>query len=249
MVELELKATDIWDDFCTLNTDLPERFNEEFILAKNAMKKDDTDPNLNREMLANMGIEEEDIKIVRTQGEIIDQTVGNFTTKSHELRARIKSLEDEVAELRQKDSEINDFRQDVRSLGYAEFHALTPRCTQAHARLRQMDTWRLEDRQKMDQMSLTVKNLNMAPVHCFAPSAPAHVVDLVPCIKELVTQYIAEEVKPALDAIAEACEKGNQRATADLDKLLEQVVMKTHDLVQMALKAKGLFPQIVPRSQ
>lgn len=120
------------------------------------------------------------------------------------------------------------------------------RCTQVYVQLRQMDAWKLEDGQKLDRMLLMVANLNMNPRS--APSATAHAVDLAPCIKELVTQYVMEEVKPALDAIVEACEKGNQRARAELDKSLEQIVTKTYDLIQMALKANGLFPQIVPHS-
>lgn len=101
----------------------------------------------------------------------------------------------------------------------------------------------------MDQMSRIIESLNMATARRPAPLPPTYPDDLVPRIKELVTQYIAEEVKPALDAIAEACEEGNQHARAELDKLLEQVVLKTYDLVQMNLRAKGLFPQIVPQSQ
>lgn len=115
MEELELKATDIWDELCRLDTDLPNRFNEEFTLAKNAMKEDDTDPSLGLEMLANMGIGGEDIKMIRNKSEIMDQAINNFTTRSQELQARVKRLENEVAELRQKDSEIDEFRQEVRS--------------------------------------------------------------------------------------------------------------------------------------
>lgn len=114
MSELELKATDIWDEFCRLDTTLPERFNEDFTLAKNAMKENDTD----REMLTDMGIGEEDIKMIRDKAEMMDQTVDNFTTKSLELQTRIKSLEDEVAELRKKDSEIQEFRRDVRLFAF-----------------------------------------------------------------------------------------------------------------------------------
>ncbi|KAF7784159.1 hypothetical protein Agabi119p4_324 [Agaricus bisporus var. burnettii] len=224
MSELELKATDIWDEFCRLDTTLPEHFNEDFTLAKNVMKENDTD----QEMLTDMGIGEKDIKMIGHKAEMMDQNVDNFTTKSLELQTRIKSLEDEVAELRKEDSEIQEFRRDV------------------YVQLRQMDAWKLEDGQKLDRMLLMVANLNMNPRS--APSSAAHAVDLAPCIKELVTQYVMEEVKPALDAIVEACEKGNQRARAELDKSLEQIVTKTYDLVQMALKANGLFPQIVPHS-
>lgn len=111
-----------------------------------------------------------------------------------------------------------------------------------------MQSWETEDKQGLDRMTQKIESLHEIPrPRTGSPPAVIRTDDLAPYINELVTEYVAKEIKPALDAIAEACERNNQLVKAEFDKLVEQVVTKTYDLVQMALKANGLVPQIVPK--
>lgn len=108
-----------------------------------------------------------------------------------------------------------------------------------------MEQWKTEDKERLDRLSQQIENLHKHPHPRANVPPPITADDLSPYINDLVTAYVAKEIKPALDAIAGACERDNQLVKAELDKLVEQVVVKTYDLVQMSLRANGLIPRIV----
>ncbi|KAF9454209.1 hypothetical protein P691DRAFT_770908 [Macrolepiota fuliginosa MF-IS2] len=226
--ELELKATDIWDDFCHLQYIQPQRFREEFTIAKNAMEVEnpgDT-PDLEK-MFADLGVGKERVEVVSNKTRALDGSLNEYMPKAQELQEQVKALEEEIADLRKKDQEIKAFRQT------------------ADAEIVQLEQWKTDDKQRLDQLSQQIEGLHKLPRP--APPPSINVDGLSPYINELVTAYVAKDIKPALDAIAEACERDVQLVKAEFDKLVEQVVVKTYDLVQMILRAHGWVPQIVPQ--
>lgn len=109
--------------------------------------------------------------------------------------------------------------------------------------------WKKEDNARLDQLSRRIEGLSqypqpLSPTH--QPLPPIKIDDLAPYINELITEYVTREIKPALDAIVDAVDLDSQHFTAEFNKLVEDVVMQTYDLVQMALKADGLAPQLGP---
>lgn len=113
--ELELKATDIWDDFCHLQQVQPKRFKEEFVAAEKAMKEERPDlmPDLEK-TFTELDVGKGRIEVVRIAVNKVDEKLNNHLPKVEQLQEQIKSLEKELADLRSKDKEIKDFRQQAR---------------------------------------------------------------------------------------------------------------------------------------
>ena len=114
--ELELKATDIWDDFCHLQYVQPGRFKKEFIAAGKALKQKSPDlmPDLEK-TFTDLGVGKEKIELMSGAANKMDEKLNSHLPKVEQLREQIKSLENELADLRSKDKEIQDFRQQARS--------------------------------------------------------------------------------------------------------------------------------------
>lgn len=113
--ELELKATDIWDDFCHLQQVQPKQFKEEFVAAEKAMKEERPDlmPDLEK-TFTELDVGKGRIEVVRIAANKVDEKLNNHLPKVGQLQEQIKSLEKELADLRSKDKEIKDFRQQAR---------------------------------------------------------------------------------------------------------------------------------------
>lgn len=107
-----------------------------------------------------------------------------------------------------------------------------------------MEQWKQEDKERLNRLSEKIEAVQKQPIAVSLP--PIKAEDLAPYVNEIITEYVAREIKPALDAIADAVNTDSQQSKAEFNKLIERVVTKTYDLVQMALKANGLVPQIVP---
>ncbi len=115
--ELELKATDIWDDFCHLQYIQPKRFKEEFLAAENNMEEEDVDlmPDLEK-TFTGLNVGKDRVEAVRAKVDQVDQKLNNHLPKVEQLKEQIKSLENEIADLRSKDKEIKEFRQQARPI-------------------------------------------------------------------------------------------------------------------------------------
>jgi hypothetical protein len=109
-----------------------------------------------------------------------------------------------------------------------------------------MEIWKTEDKARLNRLSKKVEDLNQYPHPLPQTNNPPTIKidDLAPFVNELITEYIAREIQPALDAIAAAVEVDGRHFTAEFNKMVEEVVMKTYELVQMAFKAQGLVPQL-----
>jgi len=55
-----------------------------------------------------------------------------------------------------------------------------------------------------------------------------------------------QEIKPALDAIVAGVDISSHHLTSQFNKLTEQIVVKTHNLIQMTLKINGFTSQLHP---
>lgn len=125
MSELELKASDLWDDFCHLQYIQPERFREEHSAAEEAMENGiDTMPHLEK-LFVDLGVGRDGVETTMEGVKTANQNIDDHAAKAKELQEEIRVLEDEVAELKQKDQEINEFRQEVKSPCFSE-HLIAP---------------------------------------------------------------------------------------------------------------------------
>jgi hypothetical protein len=118
------------------------------------------------------------------------------------------------------------------------------RFVQAGVTIQQLEHWKVEDKEKLDRLSQKIENLHKLPRPPANQPRPIKADGIAAYIDGLVKEYVTKEIKPALDAIAEACKRDNRLVSAEFNKLLKQVVVKTYDLVQTALKENGLAPQV-----
>ncbi|KAJ3567339.1 hypothetical protein NP233_g6434 [Leucocoprinus birnbaumii] len=226
--ELELTLTDISDDLVCMQYDQPEKFRELCQDTEKAMDKEGSAPNLEC-LFSQLGIGSDTVAAIKEQVTTTNQQVLNHIPRVEELRAQVKALEEEVEDLRQKENEATAFREEAAS------------------QLKQMEIWQKADKARLDQLSNKIEALHQQPnpsPQIDQPLAPCKVDDLLPYTEALVNDYVTQEIKPALDAIVEAANKSSHSLTSQFDQLVERVVKRTYDLVQITFKANGFVPQL-----
>ncbi|KXN88866.1 hypothetical protein AN958_06736 [Leucoagaricus sp. SymC.cos] len=116
--------------------------------------------------------------------------------------------------------------------------------------LDQMERWQKEDKNHLEQLSeelAILQNLpNLQPQTSHSSTSIIKPDHFTPYIKSLISDYVAREIKPTLDSIGESVDLDNQQFSVEFNKLVGQVVFKTYDLIQLALKATGLIFQLHP---
>lgn len=113
-------------------------------------------------------------------------------------------------------------------------------------RLKRIEMRKRDDKAQLDQLFQKFQTLHQQSLHSQDdPSISSFEVDdLLPYSDALVTAYLMQEIKPALDAIVADVDTSRHVLADQLTKLTEQVVIRTYDMVQMTLKMNGLTLQL-----
>ncbi|KAF5352497.1 hypothetical protein D9756_005886 [Leucocoprinus leucothites] len=232
--ELELTVTDISDDLVHLQNTQTEKFQELFHTTEKAMEEEILEfvPDMEN-LLLELGVGMDAVIEIKKQIKATDQRAAEHIPRVEELKVYIKALEEEVADLMQKEKEISKFHEE------------------AGAKIKQIEIWKKADKTQLDQLSKNVEALHQQQYLYPEDNYPFSSCGLdghLPYTDALVTLYVVQEIKPTLDSIMAVVDTSSYHLTAQFNRLVEQVVMKTFDLVQMALKVNGFVTQVHPIS-